>query len=458
MAKRNRSELKSFFIKNSIPTESNFADLVDSMMNQQEDGLVKQSGDPLRINAEDNQGLQKLINFYETMTADKAAWSLQMNPRADGINVNKARPGFCVADGQTNIPRLFIDKATGNIGINTISPIAPLDISQILRNGTHPKAVKGLYITGDFAPDSDGVEFRHTNGSQGIGFGYNTIYATGSNDDQVLQLKPRGAAALRVLGKANISDGSNLEAIEKQMANGSLTIGSITSSYGGGKDWNTNTAGLMLQTQSNTEIAVHDSMTRLTSLMYYEGDTVNRITIGRDMGAGWGVTPVSIAGSFFAGNSDIYFSKTDHNHTGLGNATGMAAIENSAQHQSLMILGRTIGNEKIGYDRRVQVWDTLEVKGKFVNNSDRNAKKDIEDLQYGLVALRNLRPVSFNWKELYNPHKSLGLIAQEVQEIISEIVYEDDSDARKGALSISYISLIPVLINAIKELDAKINP
>jgi hypothetical protein len=40
----------------------------------------------------------------------------------------------------------------------------------------------------------------------------------------------------------------------------------------------------MLECLNNTEIAVHDHGQRLASLMYYEGDTINRITIGRNMG------------------------------------------------------------------------------------------------------------------------------------------------------------------------------
>lgn len=534
--KKNRSDLKSYFVKNSIPTESNFAELIDGMLNQKDDGIVKLPGDPLSIEAGDPAGLQKVINFYTKLQDANPSWSLQLNPRTDPNAASKA--GFCVVDG-AGAARLFIDKATGNIGMGTLAPIAKLDIVQAARSGVHPAAIKGLYITGDFGADADGVEFRHSNGTQGLGFGYNTIYAAGSNANQDLQLKPKGAGVLRVLGVANISNGTGFAAANNVMSSGSLTIGSINTSYGGGNGWNANTAGLLLETQANTEIAVHDSGTRLASLMYYEGDAVNKITIGRDMGAGWGITPVTIAGnldvngriksgaltvgpwpanagsyvffgsnaldqsgagnyallqdinngttflnspvsiqfrignadkmvlgndgslringSCYAGNSDIYFSRTDHNHSGIGNGPGMAAIENAANFNCLMILGRTTGKPGAPLDRKVELWDSLKVNGTFVNNSDRNAKKDIEDLHYGLAAVRKLRPVSFNWKEIYNPHKSLGLIAQEVRDVITEVIYEDDSDARKGALGVSYINLIPVLINAIKELDAQIN-
>ena len=48
---RNRAQLKSYFVKNSIPTESNFADLIDAMLNPKDDGVTKSSGAALSIEA-----------------------------------------------------------------------------------------------------------------------------------------------------------------------------------------------------------------------------------------------------------------------------------------------------------------------------------------------------------------------------------------------------------------------
>ena len=59
--------------------------------------------------------------------------------------------------------------------------------------------------------------------------------------------------------------------------------------------------------------------------------------------------------------ADIYFTKTDHTHTGLlGNTEGYAAIENAQNHSALMILGRSGPNGKI-----VKLWDELQVNGKM---------------------------------------------------------------------------------------------
>ena len=81
--------------------------------------------------------------------------------------------------------RIRID-SSGRTGFNVNSPTNFIDINHaggpneqlVQRSGTHPTDCP-LYVTTGNHGDSDGVEFRHNNASQGIGFGYNTIYATG---------------------------------------------------------------------------------------------------------------------------------------------------------------------------------------------------------------------------------------------------------------------------------------
>ena len=69
--------------------------------------------------------------------------------------------------------------------------------------------------------------------------------------------------------------------------------------------------------------------------------------------------PLVASGGLYAGSSDLYFTQTNHDHWGYGNAPGFAAIENSANYNTLMILGRTT----LPFKRRVSVWDELNVNG-----------------------------------------------------------------------------------------------
>ena len=91
----------------------------------------------------------------------------------------------------------------------------------------------------------------------------------------------------------------------------------------------------------------------------------------------------------------------------------------------------------------------------FFNNSDRRLKKNIQNLNYGLKDLVSLQPVTYNWIDPKQTDKTqIGLIAQDLIPIIPELV---NGDEEKGKLSVNYVGLVPVLINAIKEQQSKLD-
>jgi hypothetical protein len=91
----------------------------------------------------------------------------------------------------------------------------------------------------------------------------------------------------------------------------------------------------------------------------------------------------------------------------------------------------------------------------YLTNSDARLKKDIQTLPYGIEELNRLRPVTYRWKDEQRRHdKQLGLIAQEVQAVIPELV---DSDARQGMLSVNYQGLVPVMIKVLQDQQKIIN-
>ncbi len=81
------------------------------------------------------------------------------------------------------------------------------------------------------------------------------------------------------------------------------------------------------------------------------------------------------------------------------------------------------------------------------------APADIDGSVMALV--RRLRGVSFEWREdMPSGHrgKDLGVIAQEVEEVFPELVHVD----ARGYKAVNYQGLIAPLIEAVKELDARI--
>jgi hypothetical protein len=88
-------------------------------------------------------------------------------------------------------------------------------------------------------------------------------------------------------------------------------------------------------------------------------------------------------------------------------------------------------------------------------NSDRRLKRNIRPITKGLTELLAFRPVEFEWKRRSNEGTRLGLIAQEVQEIVPEAVKAPDS--MSPFYSIDYDELVPILIRAVQEQQEAID-
>ncbi len=90
--------------------------------------------------------------------------------------------------------------------------------------------------------------------------------------------------------------------------------------------------------------------------------------------------------------------------------------------------------------------------------SDVRFKKNIVPLSASLAAIVKLRGVSYDWRTDEFPDKNfkttrdIGVIAQEALSVIPEVVVQD----REGFYAVSYEKIVPVLIEAIKELEQKI--
>lgn len=84
--------------------------------------------------------------------------------------------------------------------------------------------------------------------------------------------------------------------------------------------------------------------------------------------------------------------------------------------------------------------------------SDIRLKQNVLSIDNSLAKIEGLRGVSYELKNDPGvPH--LGLIAQEVKDVVPEVVHHDDAT---DMYKVSYQSLIPVLIEAIKELSDRV--
>jgi hypothetical protein len=96
----------------------------------------------------------------------------------------------------------------------------------------------------------------------------------------------------------------------------------------------------------------------------------------------------------------------------------------------------------------------------FANVSDGRFKKDITPIESALTKVNQLNGVSFNWDKGARPdlnlddNNHLGLIAQDVEAILPQVVSTGDDTLQTK--TITYSDIVPVLIEAIKELSAKV--
>jgi hypothetical protein len=97
----------------------------------------------------------------------------------------------------------------------------------------------------------------------------------------------------------------------------------------------------------------------------------------------------------------------------------------------------------------------------FAATSDARLKDVMGNVDNATNKLVNINGVYYRWNDLakqlgYDEQRGdrdeVGLLAQEVEAILPQAVYADEA----GYLRISYDRLVPVLVEAIKELNARI--
>src|SRR6185436_3953678 len=131
MATKNRTDLKSYFVKNAIPTEGNFADLIDSQLNQAQDGVFKLEGEPLSVVAASGDQ-KRVLRLYANYPSANPDWLIALNPLQDGASASTAKAGLGITDG-AGTTRLFVEAGTGRIGLGTNTPQATLDVAGDVR-------------------------------------------------------------------------------------------------------------------------------------------------------------------------------------------------------------------------------------------------------------------------------------------------------------------------------------
>lgn len=137
-------------------------------------------------------------------------------------------------------------------------------------------------------------------------------------------------------------------------------------------------------------------------------------------------------------------------------------------------------NSKIIFGTRAVLRLTIAGDGTLTGSatndiSDRELKKNIKSITNGLDTIKQLQGRTFEWKKSADMQEGVkyGLIAQELEEVLPDLVYDKDGiraksqavlDEDKNVIeegvyykSITMNGVIPVLIEAVKELSSKLD-
>jgi len=263
-------------------------------------------------------------------------------------------------------------------------------------------------------------------------------------------------------------------------ANGSYGVtGQALLSNGSSVYWATATAG------SNTQIQFNDSQSANASAGFTFNKTSNNIFIANSIGIGTN-SPIrafhvskSTATEQILEQSD---GKTDWKKwnflvsggTGsvapnfslrilndAGNATTLSAFD-IVGDTGAMRINNSLGVGTVGSSVQGEIRATNNITAYY--SSDRRLKENIEKLSNALEKLNKINGVSFDWNDEFISKRGgedgyfvrkhdVGVIAQEVEEVLPEIV----ATREDGYKAVNYEKLVPLLIEAIKELSAKVD-
>lgn len=154
--------------------------------------------------------------------------------------------------------------------------------------------------------------------------------------------------------------------------------------------------------------------------------------------------------SITAATNGIYFKHTNNRFLQLDVApTGAPRI---AGHN----------NQIVFYNSETSTFNAIQVS-QVLNYSDARAKTGIQNFKSGIDVIKRLRPVSYNFigdqkrmapsNQYTGSNVEIGLLAQELEEVLPNLVFTDD----EGRKLVDYVSLIPVLIDAVQTLQQEVD-
>jgi hypothetical protein len=404
--------------------------------------------------------MTKISNQYSLtniLTADLA------NSR---LGINNVSPAYSLdLTGAARVTTsAYFATASGSVGIGTTSPSTKLHVYEALTNTT-----AYLTIQNNRARNA-AVYTQTTNG----GFYAGTSIGTDTFNYQIYDAVA-GAARLTISSTGNVGIGTT-----SPSAISTYTTLDIRGATGGGLRMGVSGSSTPFNLQQAGTDAYLNNVAN-GAMLFFTNDA-ERMRIKSD-------------GQVVIGDTSMAFTNADGHPFGVKSTGSQCFISMAYSGQTLASGGLSIGITTAaayyfvrdyvpiifatGNNERIRITNTgnlllgtttdsgykLYVNGTsagtsaFQNVSDRRFKKDVTPIESALSTVKLLNGVSFNWNKDSRPDLTLddknhlGLIAQDVEEILPQVVTTGIDELKTK--TISYSDIVPVLIEAIKELSAE---
>ena len=264
-----------------------------------------------------------------------------------------------------------------------------------------------------------------------------------------------GSANTTFTVTSNATNSNTASTIVARDASGNFSAGTITA----------NLTGTATTATAATRVTLTDQSADTTCFPVFcqsaTGDqlphTGSNLTFNSSTGA---LTATSFVGDLtgdVTGNADTATSATSATTaTTATNANNINLADESSDTTCFPVFATAAtGNQAPKTDSSALTYDasTGTLAATNVNStSDANLKENIETIVGSIDILKDINGVKFVWKELGTP--SVGVIAQDVEKVLPELVSERGDT---GAKSVNYNGLVGVLIEAVKELSARVS-
>ena len=135
----------------------------------------------------------------------------------------------------------------------------------------------------------------------------------------------------------------------------------------------------------------------------------------------------------------------------LDNATSVIPKIGAVGNKLILDASQYVGIKRTDPSYALDVSGTIRATGDVIAYSDARVKENVETIPNALDKVKAMRGVGYN--KIGKEKRSIGVIAQEMLEVMPEVVSQDE----QGMYSVAYGNLVGVLIEAMKEQQQQID-